>query len=147
MSDLFGDRGTPSTPDKDAMRFDWLIAFCRERFGVAEDWRWYRWERKEYDKPHEFMIIEGAVCHGVYTRGKHKGRTNWKLRDKSTERTFVIRRDEIEQFQHEWSGKTGLCFECYGTGEDWAGWSAKEGDRYKPCRHCGATGKAAAKAA
>lgn len=139
MTDLFAGQ-EPAQPAKVSERFDWIELFCKEKFGVPADWRWHGWERKEVDKPHEYLLVHGAVCHAKFEKGKRKGQTNWKLKDASTEATHVIRRKELEAFQVEWSKRTGLCNECYGTGQAWAGWSLAEGTRYKPCRHCDATG-------
>lgn len=138
MSDLFGESGKPST--KEDMRFDWINLYCQEKYGVPKEWRWYSWSRKEFYTPHEFMLVEGAVCTAKIERGKRKGATNWRLRDKSTERMFSISRVDLEAFQRLWQDRTGLCFECYGTGEKWNGWSAAEGNRYIPCKHCDARG-------
>lgn len=132
----------PQQKPAEGVRFDWLSAFCREKFDAPEDWRWHSWERKEFDKPHEFMIVRGAVCYAKKAKGKYKGWDDWKRAEAGTERTYSITRKDLEAFQIEWQAKTGMCFECYGTGEAWAGWSAKEGTRYAPCRHCDATGKA-----
>jgi hypothetical protein len=146
-TDLFPDAAPAAVEDKDKedpVRFDWINLFCRDRFEVAPDWRWFSWERKEFDQPHEFMLVNGAVCHARFQKGKSAGCTDWKKRDKSTERMFVIRRAELEAFQREWQARTGKCFECYGTGQDWAGWNAKTGNRYRPCQHCKATGVSAA---
>lgn len=138
-----GDALRTDKADTDDFRFDWINAYCREKFNAPADWRWFSWSRKEFDKPHEFMLVEGAVCTAKIERGKRKGQDNWKLRDKETERTFSISRKELEAFQVEWQARTGNCFECYGTGQEMAGWSAARGTYYRPCAHCNATGRAA----
>jgi hypothetical protein len=139
MTDLFQTDAKPD-PEAEGQRFDWINKYCREKFAVPDGWRWFSWSRKEFDKPHEYLLVSGAVCTAKIERGKRKGQTNWRLRDKATEATHVIRRSELEAFQHEWQALTGLCFECYGTGQEWDGWSAAAGNRYAPCHHCKATG-------
>ncbi len=130
---------TNKTTDDD-LRFDWINLFCREKYGAPELWRWFKWERKEIDKPHEFLLVEGGVCTAKIERGKRKGQDDWKKRDKAMDRTFVVARKDLDAFQAEWQARTGSCFKCYGTGQEWGGWSAANGNRYRPCTKCNATG-------
>lgn len=48
---------------------------------------------------------------------------------------------DAEMLRHE--TETGRCAKCDGSAQEWAGWSAAGGNRFAPCRRCGATGKPA----
>ena len=110
---------------------------------VPDGWRWFRFERLPKDARESTHIqITGAVCTEVFTRGPRKGHKNWSKRDLSTERQVVFSDAEHEKWCEQWEVKTGKCRACAGTGLDWCGWSAKEGNRYRDCRRCNATGKA-----
>jgi DnaJ-class molecular chaperone len=112
-----------------------LESHARELLGLPPDWRVYRWTVKGRG-----VEVEGAVCNAFITRGKWKGRTNWKKKDLNTLITITIPDALHKQWMREWESRTGLCHNCSGTGEEWAGWSAAEGTKRRPCRPCGASG-------
>lgn len=126
----------------EAQRFDWYAEFCREKFGMSADWDVYSWAVKNHQKPGEFILVEGAVCKEQYTKGKRKGRINYQKCEAGTRATLSIRSDELEQFKLDWSLRTGYCATCYGTGQQWYGWSAEHGTKYRDCIKCEATGRA-----
>jgi hypothetical protein len=125
-------------PAKDV---DWYNEYCRKTYGVPEDWKWFRLQAMG-KPPHEFTLVTGAVCTGVFERGPRKGNTDWKKRDKKTEVQLAIPRDAMQAFQAQWEIETGRCSNCYGRGQEWCGWAKGEGHKYRPCSRCEATGAA-----
>lgn len=108
--------------------------------GMGPDWQPFRYEAiRGNDNP---IMIVGAVA-PVFTRGKNKGRRDWKRRDVSSERTVVIMGEERRRFEVQWSESTGLCPSCVGHGDVARGWSITDGTRYETCKRCNGTGKRA----
>lgn len=75
---------------------DFYNMIARER-GMPEGWRWYQlearpqvWSGNEPDRSKAVVLVRGAVCTAVFTRGKRKGQTNWEKRDRSTDCEIVI---------------------------------------------------------
>ncbi len=112
-------------------------AHAREILGLPPEWQAYLWEVKGIG-----IYIEGAVPNGVFKRGKRKGHTNWKLRDKNTEAAITIPNDRHREWLRRWETDTGKCHHCKGTGQEFAGWSVSEGVKRRDCGRCGATGDA-----
>ena len=137
--DLFPVNAPPPAP-KERVSIDFYNMFMRERFGLPADWRWYRVESK--GDGHKFTQFEGDVPCGVVTSGKNKGRTKWP--NKKNSRTYFVTtvpHADVLAFISGWEKKTGLCSECDGTGQRWAGWSQSNGHTYRDCHKCAATGK------
>lgn len=115
---------------------------ARELLKMPPEWRWFRWERLPVDaKTTTHTMVTGAVCTATFASGKRKGRTNWSKRDPNTERSVVISDSEHDAYLIQWEERTGHCHECGGTSQRWCGWSVTEGDRYRDCPRCNATGK------
>lgn len=115
---------------------DFINMIASER-GAPDGWQWYRQEAIDGG-----LLVTGAVCDATYKSGPRKGLTNWSKRDKATERRILISELAMLGRRMQWERDTGKCSECFGTGAEWAGWSAKDGNRTRPCRRCGSTGKA-----
>lgn len=113
-------------------------AAARKKLGAGDDWRMYRWERVNL-RPDSDVIVTGAVPIGTYTRGPRKGAPKWNT--KIGERVTVSDRD-FSEAQRAYEASTGNCRNCYGTGQQWCGWSADTGDKYCPCACCNETGRA-----
>lgn len=119
-----------------------LLEQCaREKAGMGADWKPWAFEcLPHHPQPTELVQVTGAVV-PLKTRGKHAGRPDWNKKDKSTIRTVYITLKDHAEWVKEWERKTGLCANCEGSGEEWAGWSVAEGSKKRPCAKCGATGK------
>lgn len=115
----------------------WEVA-ARKKLRVGDDWQMYRWERVN-DRKDSDVIVTGAVPIGAYTRGPRKGSPKWNT--KLGERVTVSDRDFAES-QREYEAATGNCRNCYGTGQQWCGWSADTGAKHRPCARCNETGRA-----
>lgn len=125
-------------------RFDWYEAYCRDRYSPPSDWQIYTWKANgEHDKPGCFVLVEGAVFKHTISKGKRKGRLDFKKPEHGSKFIFSILVSDLDKFKVEWSTRTGKCHECYGTGQEWHGWNHKTGNRFRDCRSCGASGKAA----
>jgi hypothetical protein len=119
-------------------RVDWFALIAHER-GMPAGWMW---NSSRVLEGSDGFLISGAVCTALFSRGPRKGRVNWAKRDRATEREIFISRADLEACQARWERETGKCRECFGTAQEWAGWSAKAGTIFKPCRRCEATGNA-----
>lgn len=124
-----------------ANRPDFFTMMARRKTGNPEI-VWNNWERASGGH-----ILKAAVCPVVYKRGSRKGKPNWPKRDRSTEATIVFSNAELDALISEWEAETGLCSTCGGDGQEWCGWSAEAGNRYRQCTACGGSGKAADKKA
>ena len=126
-------------------RFDWHEAFCKERYATPDDWQIYRWSAcgRERNAPGAYIEVEGAVFKTIITKGKRKGRPDYKKPEPNSTAKFAILITDLDQFQIEWSAKTGKCANCYGTGQEWNGWHHKTGNKFRDCHACKATGNAA----
>lgn len=82
-------------------------------------------------------MVKGGVGR-IITRGPRKGKRSWRG-SKTT--TVVVTEAEATSAREAYGRETGKCPRCEGSGQAWTGWSVDEGNRYKPCPECGATGK------
>lgn len=119
---------------------------AKAKYNLPDEWHIYRWEALGIPGQRSDVLVTGAVA-PLKTRGKRKGQRNWSKLDKSTKMQGAITNAEIEAFLSAYEASSGNCHECEGSKEQWAGWSATEGNRYVPCRRCGATGLAPEKRA
>lgn len=122
--------------------FDFMRLMCATKASLPEHWVFSGWRRVNFGTPHEALEITGAVVTETFKRGPRKGRLNWAKRDKSTEWSFRFTDAERAAFYAAWEAETGLCHACHGNGEEFYGWSRDEGNKYRPCNRCGATGEA-----
>lgn len=123
-------------------RIDWMNEVARKRYGMPAQWRWFRSEVKNHDKPSAFIMLTGAICDAKIVRGRYKGHDDWKKRDKTTEAEIAIKFSEIDEVKAEWQARTGKCSNCKGTGKSWIGWGKDTGHRYESCKPCSGTGAA-----
>lgn len=120
---------------------NWYVEAAREKYNLSDDWEWFKLEAIGPVKGPRATMIIGAVA-PLKTRGKYKGYHDWKRRDKTTEIRCIVTEAEHTAFCLRYEAKTGNCHYCRGTGQEWAGWSAQEGDRYRICHRCKGDGKA-----
>lgn len=120
---------------------DLLEECAREKVGMKEDWITYSFRcLPEHPQKTELVEVVGAVV-PMKTTGKEAGKPNWDKKDKTTIRTAYITLKEHADFVENWQIKTGLCSKCKGSAQEFWGWSADTGPKYRPCSKCGATGK------
>lgn len=118
---------------------------ARELLGMPQEWRWYRIQAIGYtqeDPAIKLIRVTGAIA-PMKKRGKYKGLPNWKMCDRSTDKTAYFTPTEHDRWVREWENKTGKCADCTGSGKRHVGWSKAEGAKYMPCKKCGETGMAA----
>lgn len=101
------------------------------------DWQGYRWEACEGG-----CIVTGCVPSGVFTKGKNKGQPKFRPAMPGTDRRVVVGTDHMQAVAQLYEAARGCCWDCKGTGEVWAGWSADSGARYRKCTRCNGSGKA-----
>ena len=106
-----------------------------------EGWRWYRWERLDNGD----ALYTGCVPSGTFSKGPRKGMP--RFTGGTQKMRFVVTKAELEEERQRYISDTGNCPNCYGTGQEVAGWSKNEGMRYRNCSDCGATGRALRKTA
>ena len=111
--------------------------FCeevaRKKLNKGSDWLMTGWECVGDTRD---LIVRGAVPVGTYKSGPRKGRNKFSPPFDSC---VVTHAEEVAQAE-AWEAETGKCSNCEGRGQEWAGWSADSGNRYRDCRRCGATG-------
>ena len=100
-------------------------AVARRKLNAPEAWRWHALEVVACD-----TLVTGAVPLGY----KRNGDPKWPPR--TEDQRAVVTKAEYEAEREAWTNATGLCYECGGTGQERAGWSAKDGSRFRPCRLC-----------
>ncbi|MCM2310305.1 MAG: hypothetical protein NDI84_02780 [Steroidobacteraceae bacterium] len=121
-----------------------LVEHAREILGMPPEWGGYQFEaigRSSVSTQAKLLRVKGAVA-PLTTKGKNKGRPNWRKADKATEREAFFTPAEHDEWCRQWEIRTGNCSQCMGKGEVFARWHVTEGTTYKPCKACDATGKA-----
>jgi hypothetical protein len=118
-------------------KLDLYTEHAKEKCNLPNRWRAYKWECFPKREDTIYVAITGAVCEHL----KPNGETNWKKRDKATERTVNLVLVEHESWKRGWEQKNSMCSDCIGSGQVMASWSVKEGLKTRPCRKCSGTGK------
>lgn len=115
----------------------WHEKAARKKLGKAAEWKAFFFEVMNDSGD---VLIMGGVPTKIKT-GPRAGHDKWnrKAADKC-----VVTRAELNAIRAEFERETGQCSECEGSGKTLAGWHHIEGDRFRPCSRCRATGKAAA---
>ncbi len=108
---------------------------ARKKLRRGADWKLLGWECVGETTD---LLVQGSTPIGVYARGPRKGRNKYL---RPCERC-VVTRAEIDSAASAWEAQTGKCSKCEGSGQEWAGWSSDEGNRYRDCYRCKATGVA-----
>ena len=103
-----------------------------------DGWEPYRYQRIGDDA----SLITGGIPR-LLKSGPRKGQKTWD--GKGTQ--VVVTDAEIDSERKRYAAETGNCPWCYGRGEVFASWHHETGTKYRPCTHCGATGKANREAA
>ena len=122
-------------------RIDIVTEGAKAKFGLPADWKMFQWEWAGKDA-REFLVLTGAVCTATFKRGRRKGEDNYASRDRSTEVSVTLTRGDIDGILAAYEHATGKCHECQGTKEEWVGWTREQGSVFRPCKRCGASGKA-----
>lgn len=110
---------------------NWLDRTARQKLGKAQEW-----------KAFFFEVMNDAgdvlIMGGVPTKTR-KGDDKW---DRKTADKCVVTKPECAATMAAFERETGKCAECEGSGQTLAGWHHIEGDRFRPCSRCEATGQA-----
>ena len=125
-------------------RPDFYSEYARNKFGVSEEWSWFRLElvgplERGASKALQATVVTGAVA-PKKTRGKYAGDHDWKKRDRATELRFSVGVLDMDAFKEQWERDTGNCSNCGGEGQELWSWSATEGTKYRPCSRCNGSG-------
>lgn len=107
---------------------DLMSMTVRRKLQLSESWRWASAEH-----------VEGGVILEVseYWVGPRGGK-HWK---RPFTKAFITQ-EEMEQTKVIYEQETGKCYDCEGSGQEFYGWNRGTGNKYRPCRTCGATGMA-----
>ena len=111
-------------------RIDHAETVALRKIGNPEGFSVCGWERLDDGSVMYRMQIEGP-------RDKDNYRT-WTGSEKKACITDAELKAEVARYESE----TGLCAKCQGSAQEWWCWSVEDGNRYRPCRKCNATGKA-----
>jgi hypothetical protein len=131
---LFADDAAGAKQKRES--FNWYERIARRKLSLSDDWEACRWECIGH--PHTKDVLVEMGIPRLLKTGKYKGQRTWK--DTKDFRKCVVTESELADAEAGYE-REGKCFACYGSGEEWAGWSAAEGTKYRPCKRCGATGK------
>lgn len=123
------------------IKADFTMMALMKKFKIPDGWEVYMWELKNMNTPSEYIMHSGAVVTELFKSGRRKGMKNWAKKNRLHEMELPLTRDEIKSAALAWQSETGNCMECKGNGDEWFGWSAQDGHKYRPCKHCGATGR------
>ena len=85
------------------------------------------------------VLYRGGVPRTLKS-GPRKGKKTW-VGCASLE--CVVTESEAAAERKRYETETGNCGACMGKGQEWWGWSATDGDDYRPCRTCNETGRTA----
>lgn len=105
--------------------------------GRIEGWVGCIFEAVDYASSRRDTIVSGGVP-GIKTRGKYKGREDWK---NVPLKKVVVTSEEYEAEKLNYIQQTGNCPECIGKGKVIQSWCVKEGTKYKVYNVCAGTGK------
>lgn len=136
MADLFTPAAPPPPPSVTVTPPDSLNLYLRDRFGVPEAWRWVELDRSDDAAPAGFGRVRGAVC-----PNRRDGGPAWDRRDRATERTLFIEFSDWARWEESLALSRGVCRQCWGSGQEFAGWSKAEGRKTRTCGRCGGSGK------
>jgi hypothetical protein len=137
MSELFEAEAKPTEEDNPSF----LDMTVRKKIGLPVEWEIFAWSligncKEDWDRGD--MLVSIGVPRRLKS-GPRKGKKTWRGCET---RKCVVSRVEVNQTAEAWERETGKCMDCYGTGNKWSGWSRENGDRFKPCKRCEATGSA-----
>lgn len=126
-------------PDIVAKRPPSLDQHARELYRLEPTREAYCWEAKG-DRETGYVVLTGRVFLAKYMRGRRKGHTNFKKPEDGTLRTVTLPNVAHRAWLSQWERETGYCAPCEGTGQEWCGWSVKDGSRHRTCRVCDGNG-------
>lgn len=115
-----------------------LEIHAREVAKMPDEWEVYAWEC--IGEPVKVVEVKGCFKPPTITRGPRKGQSNWRKRDKTSERIVHITPEEHKAWIGKWVERTGLCVRCVGKGEVLASIGVS-GTTYRECPKCSGTGK------
>lgn len=115
-----------------AAQLNYYEEVAKRKLAALPTWSSFKFESRD-----KGVYLTGAESSGMRTRGKRKGRPRW-----DGKRTSVfVSDDEAKAEAAAYSAKTGNCYVCRGSAQEWCGWNHETGNRYQPCTKCRATGK------
>lgn len=120
---------------------DFFNLYAVRKAAMPDGWRWFSSELLNYRAPRaaQSFLLSGAVVPNI-EKGKYAGQPKWKGRDKTQDRSFAVSIPALEAFKEEWELEEAKCHQCFGTGEQWAGWSKETGTKYRTCERCTGSG-------
>lgn len=124
------------------MRTELLEEHARVIGGLPDVWKAYRFDGRW----HGYYELKGAIV-PLLTRGKNKGRPNWRKVGKDWPATTIkIGHALHEDWLKSWEQRIGKCCKCIGEGKTLK-YANVSGERtYRDCKACEGTGKARAMA-
>ncbi|WP_320152984.1 hypothetical protein [uncultured Tolumonas sp.] len=116
-------------------RVDFVEMVARRKLNQPEEWELCGWERIGDSND---LIVEGGIPRPLKS-GPRKGARTW--RDSKISKVCVTDAEEIQE-KLNYEKETGKCCKCAGTGSMWYEWHHIDGNKYKACNRCSATGVA-----
>lgn len=94
------------------------------------------WEGHSWRAVEGGSIVTGCVPSGVYTRGPRKGHPKFSPAMPGTKREVVVTVAQLDAIARDYEANGGKCWDCKGSGQTWAGWSAADGTKHRTCARC-----------
>lgn len=116
---------------------DLYSLYLRETHGLPDGWRWWEGSSSTDEVPEGFVRFRGAVA----PLNERTGEPNWRKKDKETERTFFVKRDDFEAWSKARAERLNECLKCRGTGVYVYGWHRDHGRLSKTCPQCNGSGE------
>ena len=112
---------------------------ARKKLNALESWTHFKWQciGKTDD-----LLVTGGITR-ILKSGPRKGKQTWD----GVGEIVCITATELEADYLAYEAETGNCHKCGGSGQEWRGWSAIDGNKYESCHYCLGTGKATGAAA
>lgn len=108
--------------------------YVRSKLGLPEGWEVYAFNTKHrMSKTDALVEVRGCVP-TTFKRGPRKGKKKYEGGTEDLTTHIVV--SDVERWLLEREEKQGICARCYGSNEEWIGWSRDGGTKTVPCRRC-----------
>lgn len=108
---------------------------ARRRLGLMDKWEMCGFQKLDGLESWTFSMAVPTFIE----RGARKGQKKWT----GPTLRCCITSEEIQAEFHRYEAETGQCGLCCGSGQEWAGWNHKTGNRWRTCSRCNGSGERA----
>lgn len=83
-----------------------LEILAREKLAQPPEWKGHKFSIENFGGPGTYYMVQGAVA-PLITRGKNKGRPNWRKLDKLTDLSIPIMPSELAELKKRLANEGG----------------------------------------